>query len=92
MADFGLNHIPFGLRENDKAIVDVYEVKRGRECGCICPSCRTPLIARQGEEKVWHFAHASEKWASTSWPERRGLLPAPQGLRGLRVRGMGRSG
>jgi ssDNA-binding Zn-finger/Zn-ribbon topoisomerase 1 len=59
MADFGLNHIPFGLRESDEAIVDVFAVKRGRECGCICPSCRTPLIARQGEEKVWHFAHAS---------------------------------
>jgi len=59
MADFGLNHIPFGLRESDEAIVDVYAVKRGRECGCICPSCRTPLIARQGEENVWHFAHAS---------------------------------
>jgi len=59
MADFGLNHIPFGLRESDEAIVDVYAVKRGRECGCICPSCGTPLIARQGEEKVWHFTHAS---------------------------------
>jgi len=59
MADFGLNHIPFGLRESDEAIVDVYAVKRGRACGCVCPSCRTPLIARQGEEKVWHFAHAS---------------------------------
>jgi len=59
MADFGLNHIPFGLRESDEAIVDVYAVKRGRECECTCPSCRTPLIARQGEEKVWHFAHAS---------------------------------
>ena len=57
MAEFGLNHIPFGLRESDGAIIDVYAVQRG--CGCICPSCQTPLIARQGEEKVWHFAHAS---------------------------------
>jgi hypothetical protein len=55
----GFNHIPFGLRESDESIVDVYAVKRGRACGCVCPSCRTPLIARQGEEKVWHFAHAS---------------------------------
>ena len=59
MAEFGFNHIPFGLRESDESIVDVYAVKRGRACGCVCPSCRTPLIARQGEEKVWHFAHAS---------------------------------
>ena len=28
-------------------------------CGCICPSCKTPLIAKQGQEKQWHFAHAS---------------------------------
>jgi hypothetical protein len=59
MAEFGLNHIPFGLRESDESIVDVHAVKRGRACGCVCPSCRTPLIARQGEEKIWHFAHAS---------------------------------
>lgn len=59
MAEFGLNHIPFGLRESDGAIIDAYAVSRGRRCGCICPSCQTPLIARQGEEKVWHFAYAS---------------------------------
>lgn len=59
MAEFGLNHISFGLRERDEAIVDVYAVQRGRACGCICPSCRTPLIARPGEEKACHFAHAS---------------------------------
>ncbi len=34
-------------------------VPRGKECGCICPSCKTPLIAKQGPEKQWHFAHAS---------------------------------
>lgn len=32
---------------------------RGKECRCICPSCKTPLIARQGNIKEWHFAHAS---------------------------------
>lgn len=35
------------------------EVPRGKACGCICPSCKTPLIARHGAEKQWHFAHAS---------------------------------
>jgi hypothetical protein len=54
-----LNLIPFGLRQADEAFVDVAEVARGRACGCICPSCKTPLIARQGEVKEWHFAHAS---------------------------------
>ena len=51
--------IPFAFREIDGSFVDVSEVERGRKCGCICPSCKTPLIARQGNIKQWHFAHAS---------------------------------
>ncbi len=54
-----LTLIPFGLREEDYVFVDVSLVKRGRKCGCICPSCKTPLIARQGGKNQWHFAHAS---------------------------------
>lgn len=56
MSDFGL--IPFGLRLSDEQLVDVSEVDRGKKCGCICPSCRTPLLAKKGEIKEWHFAHA----------------------------------
>lgn len=26
----------------------------------LCPHCRTPVIAKQGEEKIWHFAHVGE--------------------------------
>jgi len=55
-----LSLIPFGLRLTDQQFVDVAEVEKGRECGCICPSCETPLIARQGEINEWHFAHASK--------------------------------
>lgn len=54
-----LSLIPFGLRENDGEFVDVADAPRGKQCGCICPSCKTPLIARQGNVKEWHFAHAS---------------------------------
>ncbi len=39
--------------------MDVASVRRGNKCGCICPSCKTPLIARQGQSKEWHFAHRS---------------------------------
>jgi len=53
-----LNLIPFGLIESSDELVDVAEVKRGKQCGCICPSCQTPLVARHGETNVWHFAHA----------------------------------
>ena len=53
----GLTRIPFGQRDADGQLIDVHEAERGAHCGCHCPSCGTPLIARQGEEKVWHFAH-----------------------------------
>ena len=54
-----LNLIPFGWDEATQSFKDVFDVQRGRRCDCICPSCGTPLIARQGAIKDWHFAHAS---------------------------------
>lgn len=33
------------------------EVVSGRSCGCTCPGCACPLLARKGEQNVWHFAH-----------------------------------
>lgn len=56
----GLTRIPFGVRERDGELIDVHEAERGARCACRCPSCATPLIARQGEEKVWHFAHRTQ--------------------------------
>ena len=53
-----LNLIPFGLIEATNEFVDIYDVERGKNCACICPSCRTPLIARHGDSNTWHFAHA----------------------------------
>jgi hypothetical protein len=50
-------HIPFGLKGG--MLVDVHDVPRGAKCQCICPSCKTPLVARHGNVKQWHFAHAS---------------------------------
>tara|TARA_A200000113_G_scaffold173483_1_gene158548 strand:+ start:1620 stop:2744 length:1125 start_codon:yes stop_codon:yes gene_type:complete len=54
-----LNLIPFGLHVPSASLADVGSVKKGAQCDCICPSCKTPLIARQGEIKEWHFAHQS---------------------------------
>ncbi|ECN1504218.1 hypothetical protein YT21_24285 [Salmonella enterica subsp. enterica serovar Newport] len=56
-----INHIPFGLREEDQMYADVADVPKGRLCGCVCPSCHLPLIARQGKVNRWHFAHAGRK-------------------------------
>ncbi len=53
--------IPFGLNTKSGQLVDVGSVKRGNACDCICPSCNTPLVARKGDEKEWHFAHRSQK-------------------------------
>lgn len=35
----------------------VGEVERGAACGCFCPVCSSPLVAKQGQVKDWHFAH-----------------------------------
>lgn len=51
--------IPFGLRTHDQRMVDPTEVTRGESCGCVCPNpdCGKELIAKQGDENEWHFAH-----------------------------------
>lgn len=46
----------FGIAKNG-SIASVTEVERGLACGCTCPSCHLPLIAKQGDVRVWHFAH-----------------------------------
>ncbi|MBD1389457.1 hypothetical protein IC617_08460 [Neiella sp. HB171785] len=49
--------LPAALSLDTGQLVDVNDVPRGRNCGCICPSCGQGLLARQGEWKAWHFAH-----------------------------------
>jgi ribosomal protein L19 len=41
----------------DGTIAHISEVASGLACGCICPGCKTRLVARKGAEKVHHFAH-----------------------------------
>lgn len=54
-----LTLVPFGYSVSEDRLVDVHQVPSGKLCGCICPSCKAPLIARKGTKKVWHFAHDS---------------------------------
>ena len=58
-----LTLVPFGYSVSEEQLVDVYQVASGKRCGCECPSCRVPLIARKGNKKVWHFAHDSKSRA-----------------------------
>ena len=48
----------FGLT-SDGRFVSVEDVGRGKACECCCPECGEVLIARQGNVRAWHFAHAS---------------------------------
>jgi len=40
---------------------DVSEVARGKACVCVCPDCKGPLVARKGDVRVHHFAHADQR-------------------------------
>lgn len=50
--------LPFGLNESG-VLVHISEVEKGKKCGCICPGCKSPLIARKGEKRQEHFKHAA---------------------------------
>lgn len=50
--------LPFALRTADGQFVSPEEVRRGLACNCVCPGCAHPVQAKQGTERVWHFAHA----------------------------------
>lgn len=54
-----MSKAPFALELDNQKYVYVHDVKRGLKCNCICPSCKTPLSAKQGYENAWHFAHAT---------------------------------
>lgn len=47
----------FAALDIDGHIRFISEVPRGAACGCTCPVCASPLIAKQGERNEWHFAH-----------------------------------
>lgn len=50
--------LPFAKRLPDEQFVSPEEVPRGQACNCVCPGCEHPVVAKQGTEKAWHFAHA----------------------------------
>lgn len=49
--------IPFGVKAEGR-LVPVHDVQRGAKCGCVCPRCGKPLVARKGKIRAHHFAHA----------------------------------
>lgn len=54
------NSLPYALNSHNE-LVHVDDVPTGKECGCICPHCKAPLVAKNsGNIKVHHFAHIGE--------------------------------
>lgn len=47
--------LPYGLREN--ALLHISQVDSGLACGCVCPRCSSPLVARKATRREHHFAH-----------------------------------
>lgn len=47
------------LKDNQTVFVD--DVETGKKCGCVCPACASPLVARnKGTKRAHHFAHYPE--------------------------------
>jgi len=42
-------------------IAHISEVDRGLGCGCTCPVCHEPVLAKKGPEREHHFAHTSNQ-------------------------------
>lgn len=51
------NQLIYALK--DGVATSIENVESGLKCGCICPSCGEPLIARKGAQRMHHFAHHS---------------------------------
>lgn len=51
------NRLTYALM--DGMVISIEQVERGAKCGCICPSCGEPLVAKKGEKVMHHFAHQS---------------------------------
>ena len=41
----------------DGRLIHIFDVPSGLKCGCKCPSCETPLVAKKGCVNEYHFAH-----------------------------------
>lgn len=50
--------LPYGLR--DGVLVHISEVESGSSHKCVCPNCKTPLIAKKGKINLQHFAHKNQ--------------------------------
>lgn len=57
--------LQYALKDN--ILVSVDQVEKGLACNCICPSCKSQLIARKGEVREHHFAHYKNNSCATGY-------------------------
>lgn len=50
--------VPFGLK--DDRLYEPTQVPNGKACGCVCPACKKPLVAKQNASTP-HFAHSQDE-------------------------------
>ncbi|MEZ5586281.1 MAG: competence protein CoiA family protein [Sedimenticolaceae bacterium] len=55
---YTLHELPYGLKDGE--ITHVEDVSKGLACGCVCPACGSPLVAKKGSHRLHHFAHAHD--------------------------------
>jgi hypothetical protein len=53
-----LAKLTYGLLDGN--LVHIDDVRQGLECRCLCPNCKTKLIAKHGSINEHHFAHESK--------------------------------
>ena len=61
--------IPFGQSISDGLLYEPLEVPLGLQCGCVCPACREPIIAKHclQSSRVAYFSHRSHAACSTGF-------------------------
>ena len=50
-----MEELKYGLL--GEKLVHIDEVEKGLACNCLCPHCKTQLIAKKGAHRAKHFAH-----------------------------------
>lgn len=48
-----------GLLNGTNSLVSINDVPSGLKCNCVCPNCKSVLVAKKGKKLQWHFAHAN---------------------------------
>lgn len=57
VASLSKHRLPFAFHVPTARLVSPTQTGNGLKCDCICHVCHSRVIAKQGQERIWHFAH-----------------------------------